>query len=371
MPRPNQGFQLSDAPNAFGVYEIRWSENGRTKRKSTGEKDRAAAQRVFAEFILAAADAKPAGRVTVAEVIDAYLADKSDVSSPATQRNDFGHLKSYFGTMRGAEIEQADARAYMGARAQGLVSFVDETGVRRGGTRAGVSTSRRELSMLLTAFNYAIGRKKFRDVNGEPVLSAHDKPVIELPPPPEPRDRWLSREEAARFLAAAQPADAPRLTRAYRFLAVILYTASRKGPVETLPWSRIDLERGLIDFRTPGERVTKKRRGVVPIAAELRPILERSYKERTSDWLLDRPGEPYHEWRRAARRAGLYADGKYTVSPHVLRHTFATWAAQDGVSLYDIAGVLHDTLATVTKHYAHHSPNHLRSAVDRRILSGV
>ena len=60
-------------------------------------------------------------------------------------------------------------------------------------------------------------------------------------------------------------------------------------------------------------------------------------------------------------RAGLQG-----VTRHTLRHTWATWAAQHRVSMWDIAGVLGDTVETVTRNYAHHSPDDLRAAVNFR-----
>jgi integrase len=52
------------------------------------------------------------------------------------------------------------------------------------------------------------------------------------------------------------------------------------------------------------------------------------------------------------------------LTPHVCRHTWATLAARGGVDPYAIAGVLGDTLATVTANYLHHAPDHLRSAIN-------
>jgi integrase len=52
------------------------------------------------------------------------------------------------------------------------------------------------------------------------------------------------------------------------------------------------------------------------------------------------------------------------VTPHTFRHTWATWAAQRGVPLFEIAGMLGDTMKTVEKNYAHHHPDHLRGAVN-------
>ena len=65
----------------------------------------------------------------------------------------------------------------------------------------------------------------------------------------------------------------------------------------------------------------------------------------------------------AATRAGLSA-----VTPHVLRHTAATWMAIAGVPLQEIARFLGNSLAMVEKVYAKHSPDYLRRAADA--LSG-
>jgi integrase len=52
------------------------------------------------------------------------------------------------------------------------------------------------------------------------------------------------------------------------------------------------------------------------------------------------------------------------VTPHTLRHTWATLAARAGFSMYQIAGVLGDTVSTVERNYLKHSPDHLRDAVN-------
>ncbi len=52
----------------------------------------------------------------------------------------------------------------------------------------------------------------------------------------------------------------------------------------------------------------------------------------------------------------LKAMGLVWVTPHVMRHTFASLLAINGVSIYKIAKWLGDTLATTEKHYAHLAP---------------
>ncbi len=50
------------------------------------------------------------------------------------------------------------------------------------------------------------------------------------------------------------------------------------------------------------------------------------------------------------------------VTPHVLRHTCATWLVQSGVPLWEVAGYLGMTVEMVERVYGHHAPEHLREA---------
>jgi integrase len=56
---------------------------------------------------------------------------------------------------------------------------------------------------------------------------------------------------------------------------------------------------------------------------------------------------------RAARAAGLEG-----VSPHVLRHTAASWAMQGGANVYAAADYLGMTVETLQRVYGHLRPDH-------------
>jgi integrase len=82
-----------------------------------------------------------------------------------------------------------------------------------------------------------------------------------------------------------------------------------------------------------------------------------------SNYVIEYGGKPVLDIKRgfaaACRRAKLEK-----VTPHTLRHTGATWLAQAGIPLWQIAGMLGDAVDTVTKHYAKHHPDNLREAVN-------
>ena len=120
----------------------------------------------------------------------------------------------------------------------------------------------------------------------------------------------------------------------------------------------MDFEAGWVDL---GAGSGNKRRAKVPMHPLLRPILEEAVQARTTDHVVEHGGQKVGSvkvgFRNATVRAGLPG-----VTPHVLRHTAATWMAQRGVRLELIAGYLGNSAATVERVYAHHSPDHMAEA---------
>ena len=144
------------------------------------------------------------------------------------------------------------------------------------------------------------------------------------------------------------------------FLALCLYTAGRSGAIRELTWDRVDLCTGRIDL---GQAVGGKGRAVVPIADRLRPILEEARKAATCPYVVEYGGAPVASLktgaRAAARRAGLVG-----ITPHVLRHTAATWMVEARMPIEQVAQMLGHRDPRVTwRIYAKHAPDYLREAV--------
>jgi integrase len=359
MPRANKGIKLE--PNRFGVYELRWSEKGRSKRSSTGTKNLAEAEKIRANYVLLdsrdkAVAARDDGPLMVGDCIgdpDFPGADywtewvEPSVIDKATARYSRTKLIQHFGHLAVVDISEDDIAGYVAARRAGTI-----------GRPSVDHTISRELSVLNAAINWAVKKKRF--------LGA-EKPYIQLPGTSEPRDRWLTEAEADALLEAAsepqirQP-DKKKLPRVYLFVALALNTASRKTALLHMEWDQVDLARRRIYLNPRGRKQTNKRRATVPINDELLPILERAFREREGEckYVLGHPGAIRTAFENAVERAGLGPD----VTPHVLRHTFGTWSAMAGKSMFDIAGMMGDTVATVTKTYAHHHPDYLRDAAN-------
>lgn len=355
MPKQNLGPRLK--LNDYGLYEIYWSENGRSKRRATRTGNLPEAQSVLAGFLLERhRDEERVARPTVNDVLDFYDQNhvEESVADKPRQRLAIGQLRTAFGDLYVDELSEGDTNKYKRDR---RASRKLRKGVKKNvGKPISDTTIRRELNTLIAAVNFMKEKKK--------ALAPKLALSIELPPHNEPKDRWLERAEASRLLEASRKKpvdDKPvRLSRAYRFIAIGLGTAKRKEAIVTLKWFQVDLKRRVIDFRKKdGSPLTKKRRNVTPISDWLLPILEQAFKKKISEFVLDHDGDIITTFNTACRNAGL-AD----VTPHTLRHTWGTWAAQSGKSMWEIAGVLGCTVETAERNYLHHSPEHLRDVVD-------
>ncbi len=346
MSRPNHGAKLR--PNSAGVYYISWTENGRSHRASARTANLQEAQKVLAGFLLEQQRVAEAGtRMTVGAVIDYY--DTNHIEEKVTDKKRQRRALSYVRTIIGEdrfmdELASDDFTKYRQTRRKA------PPGSGSRGEKVNDATIRRELVTFVAASNFAVKNRKIEN---------RHVPVIALPEHNSGKDRYLEREEAQTLLKAAQ-GQANRLTPLYRLIAIALSTAKRRRAIETLKWFQVDLKSRVIDFRRPGEPETKKRRGLAPISDWLLPILERAYREKKSEYVLDDKTVLTRPFAKTAKRAKLAG-----VTPHTLRHTWGTWAAQGGASMWEIAGVMGCTVQTATTNYLHHSPAHLRNVADR------
>lgn len=340
MPKPSHGPSIR--PSKSGIYYIHWCEGGRTKRLSTGTGNLPEAQRTLAGFLLEQGKAAD-GRMTVGGILTYYDANRvaTKVTAKALARRHIKKIKEILGEDRYVDdLASDDFTAYCTQRKKDR---------NRKGQPINGATIRRELTTFLAACNFAVRNRKIEN---------RHIPVIDLPDGNESKDRWLSRDEARRLMTAAQ-GNSLTLTPVYRLVAIALATGKRRSAIESLKWFQVDLKNRTMDFRRPGEPETKKRRGRAPISKWLLPILERAYAEKESEFVLGSGRDLWGQLNTAVRRCG-FTD----VSCHTLRHTWGTWAAQGGASMWAIAGVLGCSVETATRNYLHHSPEYLRAVAD-------
>ena len=83
------------------------------------------------------------------------------------------------------------------------------------------------------------------------------------------------------------------------------------------------------------------------------------------DFMVEYEGRPIKRVSKAftaSVRDAELSDVNGRVTPHILRHTAATWLMQRGVDPWVAAGYLGMTVETLLENYGHHHPDHLSQA---------
>lgn len=343
MPRPRAErptYSLTKRPDTRGGYRyyVQWWEDGAARRVSCRTTKLPEAKRFLADFEAGRATVPPPAAPTIGAILDAYRTERELKPHSPTLGYTVKHLRDVLGDLGADMLTKERVQHYMRARRRMGAGGASR---RKQPRPLSDSTLRRELLTLRAALRWA--------EKAEWIAAA---PHVDAPPPGEARDRWLTREEADRLVAGA------RQLHIRAFIALALYTAGRAGALLELTWDRVDFERGIVNL---GAGQGNKKRAIVPLHPELRPVLSEAREARTSDRVIEHGGEAVASvkvgFRNAVTRAGLSG-----VTPHVLRHTAATWMAHEGVPMAEIAGFLGNSAAVVERVYAHHHPDHMKRA---------
>jgi integrase len=75
-------------------------------------------------------------------------------------------------------------------------------------------------------------------------------------------------------------------------------------------------------------------------------------------------GKPVESVRKGFEAAVCASGLGKEVTPHILRHTCATWLMQRGVNLWAAAGFLGMTVQQLEQGYGHHHPEYQEQAVE-------
>ena len=229
------------------------------------------------------------------------------------------------------------------------------------------ASARRELEDLRAAINHHVAEGRCTRMIS-----------IMLPAKSEPRPDWLTRSEAARLIWAAWRAkqkfrhhNTQRDVGKHiaRFILLGLYTGTRHAAIcgaalhPAIGRGYVDLDSGMFYRRAKEVADSKKRQPSIRLNGRLLAHLRRWQRLGISTHsVIDWNGKPVRSIRKgfasAVRAAGL----EKAATPHILRHTAATWAMQNGGDVWQIAGYLGMTIETLQGVYGHHHPDYQADA---------
>jgi len=360
MPRPSKGARLwlrpatRDAAGAI-VESARWiiRDGGRQIGTGCAAPEIEAAQRKLADYI--AAKYAPARRerdiaaIPISDVIAIYLADVAPQQArPEKALERAGRLNEFFGAFMLGDVTGALCQDYAARR----------------GSPGG---ARRDLQDLAAA----IGHHARQGLHRGNVLVA-------LPPKGQARQRWLTRDEAARLLWVCwrtremqdgRPTDKRPLRHLCRFLLLGLYTGSRPGALMNASWfpgptlSYIDLGAGVFHRHADGARESGKRQPTVKLSPRLAAHLRRwaridADQPPRSVYVITYGGAKIASVKTALARACKLAGLDASVTAYTLRHSCASWLVAKGIATRKVADFLGTGEAMVIAHYGHLAPDY-------------
>ena len=243
-------------------------------------------------------------------------------------------------------------KAAFPGRRLGEISAFDLERYKRARIEAGVTVMvNRELACLRALYNRC---REWGKYEGD-TPAARVKALRESPG----RIRFLEApEEAALLAAAAEPLRTMVLVGVHAGLRLA-------SEALTLRWLDVDLKRGLVTVQAAYAKSGKTRSVPLnrPLRAALAALRERAPKG--AEYVFARrDGSPYRSIRTTFQTA-CTAAGLKGVTPHVLRHTFASRLAMAGVDPRTIQELGGWASLKMVERYTHLSPTHKAEAVER------
>jgi len=177
------------------------------------------------------------------------------------------------------------------------------------------------------------------------------------------RERFLTVEEAQRLIVSIEQ-DENEVAR--KAIMLLLLTGARRNEITQAKWEHVDWDRKTLFV--PLSKSGKPRS--IALNAAALEVLRSVHEEPGCPYILPAPSTQrpspslYFPWHRIRVRAGLP-----DLRLHDLRHSFASFLVNKGVSLYVVQGLLGHAHARFTQRYAHLTPNTLLEAAET--MTGV
>ncbi len=175
------------------------------------------------------------------------------------------------------------------------------------------------------------------------------------------RERFLSKQEAEYLLLLLKK----RSQLWHDICFVALHTGMRAGEIFKVKKEDIDFASGIIHLY---DTKNKYSRNIELGNESFRIIKEYTEMNMIFVFFENPPRDVSNHFRSAVKEAGFnegVADRRNMLVFHSLRHTFASWLAQDGVSIFEISKALGHRDIGMTMRYAHLAPNHTKPAINK------
>jgi integrase len=261
------------------------------------------------------------------------------------------HILPLLGNRRVRDLTTPDIVRFMHDVAAGKTAVDLKTGFRgRAIVEGGAGTASRTVGLLGGILSFAVseGIIPTNPVRGVK-RRADDRREIRLT-----ADQY--RALGSVLAAVESEGENPSAVRAIRLLAL---TGCRRGEIEQLQWDEVDLPGRCLRLAD-----SKEGKSIRPLGRDAARLLAKLPKD--SRYILpgNAPDKPFvglpKAWLRIVGKANLPG-----LTPHGLRHAFASVAADLGFSEPTIAAMLGHGTHSITSRYLHHLDSGLLAAAEK------
>lgn len=184
---------------------------------------------------------------------------------------------------------------------------------------------------------------------------------------PKLAPKSLSKTEDAKFLRTVERANNSRDSA---LVALMRFAGLRVGEATRIRISDIDVgnRKGRVIVRS-GKGIKQR---VIPIGAEARSMIKPWLSVAPGEWLF--PGQNNHLSARAAQdmiKKYAYLAHIDNITPHVLRHTFATRLLRSGVDIVIVSTLLGHSRLDTTAKYTEPEYTDLEAAVENEYRTNI
>ncbi|UCD59107.1 MAG: tyrosine recombinase XerC [Candidatus Hydrogenedentota bacterium] len=217
----------------------------------------------------------------------------------------------------------------------------------------------RKLSAIRTFFNF---------LQREGIVETNPADEVSTPKMPKRLPEFLSIEETKQLLEAP-PADTPTGVRDRAILETLYSAGVRVAELAAITLADLDLLGGVVKVTGKGRKQRIALLGRYAVGAlrkylEMRKNLDRGLSN--GRLFLSRNGHPLQErdFHRIVTKYARKLWYRRSVSPHTLRHSFATHLLDRGADLRDVQELLGHSSLSSTQIYTHVSVERLRTIYD-------